>query len=370
MLLRTEGAGAGCLALPGAFNGLVGRAAADAGFRGCYVSGAALSASQGIPDVGLVGLDGFVAAIRELARAVPGLPLLADADTGFDREGGREGKEEEEEEEEEEGEGDEMVVRAVLAYAAAGAAGLHIEDQVFPKRCGHLDGKTLVSADAFAAKVARAAWARDHRLGGEFVVCARTDARSVPAAEGGGLEEAVRRLKLYVDAGADMVFPEGLATEEEFRHVAEELRGYRGGEAGGATAGGGAGGGAAAAAVAAAAAERGGAGGGVGGGAGGRVLAPCGGPFLLANMTEFGKTPLIPLRRFGALGYHATIFPVGTLRAAMGAVTGMLRQLRAGGEVGASLGGMQTRAELYELLRYTPGEEWRGYPREGGEGGA
>ncbi len=271
-----------CVALPGAFNGLMGRAVADAGFEGTYVSGAAVSASAGLPDVGLVSLEHFCRVINEVFRA-SGLPLIADADTGF-------------------GEG-EMATRAVWDYHAAGAAGFHIEDQVFPKRCGHLDGKTLVPIEHMVEKVRRAADARDACSGGAFIVCARTDAAGVD-----GLDAAIERSKAYIDAGADMIFPEGLKSEADFDTVAKALR-------------------------------------------------PTG-AFLLANMTEFGKTPVIPLSRFGDMGYHCVIHPVSTLRSAMGEAQRMLAALKRDGDVSASLDGMQPRAELYRLLSYTPGQEW------------
>lgn len=271
-----------CVALPGAYNGLVARAVADAGFEGAYISGAAVSACAGLPDVGLVSLDHFCRVIREVFRA-SGLPIIADADTGF-------------------GEG-EMVTRAVHEYHHAGAAGLHLEDQVFPKRCGHLDGKALVPTEHMVEKVRRAADARDACSAGAFIVCARTDAAGVQ-----GVDAAIQRARAYVGAGADMIFPEGLQSEADFAKVADALR-------------------------------------------------PTG-CFLLANMTEFGKTPIIPLKRFEALGYHCVIHPVSTLRSAMGEVSRMLASLREHGDVGASLGQMQSRADLYGLLSYTPGQEW------------
>jgi len=338
-----------CLGAPGAFNGLVARAVARAGFDATYVSGAAVTASSGVPDVGVRGLEHFARVIREVADG-SGLPLIADADTGF-------------------GEG-EMVTRTVWEYHRAGAAGFHIEDQVFPKRCGHLEGKRLVAIDHFQEKVACAAAARDsidgaaqtsggtgvppvqgsgapggtgvppversgapggtgvppvERSGapggtgvppvqgrGSFIVCARTDARGVD-----GLDAAIERAGAYVDAGADMIFPEGLTSEEEFGRFAEAMRGR------------------------------------------GPALSRRGGPFLLANMTEFGKTPILPVSRFDELGYDYVIFPVTTLRLAMKVVAEGLATLRRDGSAEALLDRMQTRQELYDLLDYTPGEEWR-----------
>lgn len=273
-----------CVGLPGAFNGLVARAVAKAGFEGAYVSGAAVTASYGVPDIGLLTLSEFCTVIRQVTQA-SGLPVIADADTGF-------------------GEG-EMVTRMVWEYDRAGAAGMHIEDQVFPKRCGHLDGKSLVPVEHMREKVARAAAARD-AIGSRFIVCARTDARGVE-----GIEATIARSKAYLDAGADMIFPEGLATEEEFGQVAKAIRAHRAGA------------------------------------------------YLLANMTEFGKTPIIPLKRFEELGYSCVIWPVSTLRSAMGEVTRLLEALRRDGTVAASTDGMQDRKALYGLLGYEPGTEWQ-----------
>ncbi len=283
-----------CVALPGAFSALCARAIAQAGFEGCYVSGAATSVSAGVPDVGLLSLEHFCRVIREAADA-SGLPVLADADTGF-------------------GEA-EMVRRTVIEYARAGAAGLHLEDQEFPKRCGHLDGKALIPTDHMVEKVQWAARARDE-LGNGFVLCARTDARGVD-----GLDAAIDRAAAYVHAGADMIFPEGLSSEKEFEQFAAALRGLRTSTRSGP------------------------------GALPGKV-------YLLANMTEFGKTPMIPLARFAAMGYSCVIYPVTLLRVAMGAVTKALETLKAQGTAEALLGSMQTRQELYKLVGYTPGQAW------------
>eukprot|EP00656_Telonema_subtile_P031651 TRINITY_DN3461_c0_g1_i2.p1 TRINITY_DN3461_c0_g1~~TRINITY_DN3461_c0_g1_i2.p1 ORF type:complete len:261 (+),score=69.87 TRINITY_DN3461_c0_g1_i2:203-985(+) len=236
-----------CVALPGAFSGLVGRMAADMSFQGVYVSGAAVTASLGQPDIGVASMEQFTKIIREIS-VCSGLPIIADADTGFGEE--------------------EMVTKTVYEYWHAGASGMHIEDQVFPKRCGHLDGKSLVPVEQFAQKVQRAAAARDACSDGQFIVCARTDARSVE-----GLDAVVERAKVYVDSGADMIFPEGLHTAEEFQYVADALKGY----------------------------------------GGAKNAAACGGPYLLANMTEFGKTPIINHAEFERMGYHCVIYPVLSL---------------------------------------------------------
>lgn len=289
--------------MPGAFNGLCARLAQDIGFDSLYVSGAAVTASSATPDVGILGLPEFTNVINQVARST-NLPLIADADTGFGE--------------------SEMVARTVIEYHRAGAAGFHIEDQLFPKRCGHLDGKTLINIDHFVEKVATAAATRDTLPAsgvfggrGNFIVCARTDAFGV-----NGMNDALDRAKAYVDAGADMIFPEGLRTEADFANFADAIRSHR-------TA---------------------------------SPLAPGGGPYLLANMTEFGKTETINISRFAELGYHAVIWPVSTLRIAMGAVQRFLAQLKADGDVTGSLDDMLTRQELYDTLRYSPGTPWN-YPR-------
>jgi methylisocitrate lyase len=302
----------GCVPIPGAFNGLCARAVAQAGFQAAYVSGAATSVCAGVPDVGLLSLEHFCRVIREVSDS-SGLPVLADADTGF-------------------GEA-EMVRRTVIDYARAGAAGLHLEDQKFPKRCGHLDGKELVPTDHMIEKVQWAVKAaKDVGCGradaapdgvsdvgarSDFLICARTDARSVD-----GLEPAINRAAAYALAGADMIFPEGLATEAEFAAFAQAMQRLKG-------------------------------------------PGPRGGPYLLANMTEFGKTPIIPLERFAAMGYSCVIFPVSLLRVAMGAVSRALEQLKQTGSVQSSLAEMQTRQELYGLIEYTPGVPWEFPIRKG-----
>lgn len=283
-----------CVALPGAFNGLCGRLVAETGFKGAYFSGGALTASMGVPDIGMASLDQFASRIKEVV-AVSNLPVIADADTGF-------------------GEA-EMVRKTVEDYCAAGAAGLHIEDQVFPKRCGHLDGKTLVEQNAFCEKVQRAVEASRRCSGGEFIICARTDAMG---ASGGGIDEVLKRATAYVHAGADMVFADGLATREDFQKFAQAMKKLPG-------------------------------------------PAPGGGPYLLANMTEFGKSEYLTLAEFSALGYNCVIFPVTTLRAAMKGVQDCLTELKTTGSVEGFLPHMQTRQELYKTLKYTPGVEWK-YP--------
>jgi methylisocitrate lyase len=279
-----------CVAIPGAFNALAALAIAKHGFEACYISGAATSVSAGVPDVGLLTHEHFAKCIRE-AYDASGLPIIADADTGF-------------------GEA-EMLRRVVIDYAKAGAAGLHIEDQKFPKRCGHLDGKELVPVDHMVEKVQWAVKAAKQLPGSDaeaaFIVCARTDARGVE-----GFDAAVRRAAAYVQAGAEMIFPEGLTSEQEFGDFAKQLR----------------------------------------------AVCPGREVFLLANMTEFGKTPIIPIARFQELGYNCVIYPVSLLRIAMGAVDKALSAMKRDGSVSGVIDQMQTRKELYELIAYTPGVPW------------
>lgn len=268
--------GEGTVMCPGAWNALVGRAIADAGFHAGYISGGATANAAGVPDVGLLTLSEVCRTIREVSEA-SGLPIVADADTGYGEE--------------------EMIVRAVHEYERAGAAGMHLEDQVFPKRCGHLDGKTLVTTDRMVENVRAAASAKSHP---DFLLIARTDARSVE-----GMDEAVERATAYREAGADMIFPEGLASADEFRTFAERCPGL-----------------------------------------------------LLANMTEFGKTPILNITDFSDMGYDLVIYPVTMQRIAMGAVVQALGTLHRDGDVSSLLDSMQTRQELYDLLGYIPGEAW------------
>ena len=266
----------GAVAVPGSFNALVARAVADAGFDATYISGGATANVAGYPDVGLITLTEMCRTIREIAGA-SGLPVIVDADTGYGEV--------------------ESSIRTVKEYESAGAAALHIEDQVFPKRCGHLDGKTLVSTAEMCEKISAMTGARSDP---DFVVIARTDAHGVH-----GMQEAIDRANAYREAGADVIFPEGLRSEADFAVMAEASPGH-----------------------------------------------------LLANMTEFGKTPIIPLSRFEELGYSIVIYPLSMMRLAMGAVVRGLSVLKQDGSVEGLLEDMQDRAELYDLLGYVPGEPW------------
>ncbi len=261
---------AGVLPVPGVFNALVARMAEQLGYQAVYLSGAALSASLGIPDVGLLTLNDFVDHARTITRGTS-LPLLSDADTGF---------------------GEALnVERTVQLFEEAGVAGIHLEDQHLPKRCGHLSGKSLVEPEAMAAKVRAAVAARTDP---DFVIIARTDARGVT-----GFEDAVRRAQLYLQAGADAIFPEALETAEEFAAFARA------------------------------------------------VPAP-----LLANMTEFGRSPNLDVTTLGQMGYRLVLFPVTTLRMALQAARKTLEHVLQHGQQQELLPEMLTRAELYELLGY------------------
>ena len=258
------------IAIPGVFNALVARMAERLGFAAIYLSGGALSAAAGVPDVGLLSLADFVEQARSITLACS-LPLLCDADTGF---------------------GEALnVERSVRLFESAGVAGIHLEDQQLPKRCGHLSGKQLVDANVMAAKIRAAVAARRNR---DFVIIARTDARGVH-----GFDDAVRRARIYLDAGADAIFPEALETPAEFEEFA------------------------------------------------GAVPAP-----LLANMTEFGRSPIIDLPTLGGLGYRMVLYPLTAFRSALRAAQATLVDIKAKGHQRDCLPGMLTRAELYDLLGY------------------
>lgn len=257
--------------LPGAFSPLVARAIGEAGFEGVYVSGAVVAADLALPDIGLTTLTEVAARSRQIARATD-LPVLVDADTGF---------------------GEPMsAARTVSELEDAGVAGCHFEDQVNPKRCGHLDGKEVVPADLMVRRLSAAV---RERRDSEFVICARTDAAGVE-----GIDSAIERAKAYHDAGADLIFTEALHTEDEFARFREAVPDVP----------------------------------------------------LLANMTEFGKTELLPAGRLEELGYDAVIYPVTTLRIAMGQVEKALGEIAESGTQTGWVDRMQHRARLYELLRY------------------
>lgn len=257
----------GILPMPGTHNGMAALQARDAGFEALYLSGAAMTASMGLPDLGMITVDEVAFFIRQVARA-SGLPVLADGDTGY---------------------GEALnVMHMVRTFEDAGAAAVHIEDQLLPKKCGHLNDKKLADAHDMAAKVAAAAKARRH-----LYLIARTD-----AAASEGIEGAVARAKLYMAAGADAIFPEALTTPEMFRDFARAMPGVP----------------------------------------------------LLANMTEFGRTPFFTAAEFEEMGYRMVIWPVSSLRVANKAQAELYATLKRDGSTKAMLDRMQTRAELYATI--------------------
>lgn len=258
------------LRLPGAFNPLSARLIEQKGFEGVYISGAVLSADLGLPDIGLTTLTEVAGRSKQIARMTE-LPAIVDADTGF---------------------GEPMnVARTVQEMEDAGVAGLHIEDQVNPKRCGHLDGKQVVDEHTALQRIRAAV---DARRDPNFLIMARTDIRAVD-----GLQAAIDRAKALVDAGADAIFPEAMANLAEF----EAIRAA--------------------------------------------VDVP-----LLANMTEFGKSELFTTQQLADVGMNIVIWPVSLLRLAMGAAMAGLDELTDAGNLTGKLGDMQHRSELYELIDY------------------
>ena len=258
------------LRFPGAFNPLSARLIAQKGFDGVYISGAVLSADLGLPDIGLTTLTEVAGRAKQIARMTE-LPAIVDADTGF---------------------GEPMnVARTVQEIEDAGLAGLHIEDQVNPKRCGHLDGKQVVDTSTALGRIRAAV---DARRDPNLLIMARTDIAAVD-----GLDAAIDRAKQLVDAGADAIFPEAMRSLEEF------------------------------AAVRAA------------------VDVP-----ILANMTEFGKSELFTSQQLADVGVNLVIWPVSLLRIAMGAAGRALDTLNEEGSLTGRLGEMQHRADLYELIDY------------------
>ena len=259
----------GIVRMPGAYNGLAALQAKRQGFEALYLSGAAVSASMGLPDLGIITVEDVCFHIRQVSRA-SGLPLLVDGDTGY---------------------GEALnVMHMVRAFEDAGAAAVHIEDQLLPKKCGHLNDKKLAAPQDMAAKIAAAARARRH-----LYIIARTD-----AAASEGLDGAVARARRYLDAGADAIFPEALTTAEMFREFAR------------------------------------------------RVNAP-----LLANMTEFGRTPYFTAAEFEAMGYRMVIWPVSALRIAAKAQEQLYATIHREDGPRSLIGQMQTRQELYETISYS-----------------
>jgi len=268
--LRERLASGELVRFPGAFNPLSAKLIEDKGFEGVYISGAVIAADLGLPDIGLTTLTEVAGRGQQISRMTT-LPTLIDADTGF---------------------GEPMnVARSVQSLEDAGVAGLHIEDQVNPKRCGHLDGKAVVDGDT-ATKRIRAAV--DARRDPNLLIMARTDIRAID-----GLAASIDRAKALVDAGADAIFPEAMKDLSEF----EAIRAA--------------------------------------------VDVP-----ILANMTEFGKSELFTTQQLADVGVNIVIFPVSLLRIAMGAAERGLDTIQREGSLNSEVAGMQTRARLYELLDY------------------
>src|SRR6476660_8725851 len=257
------------LRLPGAHNAMAALQAKAAGFDALYLSGAAMTASMGLPDLGIITVDEVAFCVRQIVRA-SGLPLLVDGDTGY---------------------GEALnVMHMVRVFEEAGAGAVHIEDQLLPKKCGHLNDKKLADPHDMAAKVHAAAKARR-----DLFIIARTD-----AAASEGIDGAVARARRYLEAGADAIFPEALNNAEMFRAFAKAMPGVK----------------------------------------------------LLANMTEFGQTPFFTASEFEAMGYKMVIWPVSALRVANKAQAKLYAALKRDGGTQNMVGEMQSRAELYDLIGY------------------
>ena len=261
--------GGGIVQIPGAHNGMAALQAKSAGFEAAYLSGAAMTASMGLPDLGMITVDEVCFFVRQVARA-SALPVLVDGDTGY---------------------GEALnVMSMVRSFEDAGAAAVHIEDQLLPKKCGHLNDKKLADPRDMAAKVAAARKARRH-----LYILARTD-----AAASEGMDGAVARATLYMEAGADAIFPEALHDAEMFREFARRMPGVP----------------------------------------------------LLANMTEFGRTPFFTAAEFEAMGYAMVIWPVSSLRVSAKASEALYAAIRRDGGTQNMIDAMQTRAELYATIDY------------------
>jgi len=272
--------GKGAVMMPGVPNAAIARQVEQAGFEAVYISGAGMAnATAGVPDIGLLTLTEVVRLAGYIASAVK-IPAIVDADTGFG--------------------GADNVARTIRELENAGLAGCHIEDQEFPKRCGHLAGKSIVDLDEMIARIKAAVAARRDP---DFIIIARTDARAVE-----NFDAALNRARKYAEAGADAIFPEALETLVEFKRFAREMK------------------------------------------------VP-----LLANMTEFGKSPLLSFQELSDLGYRMVIFPQSAFRVSMKASEEFLRDLKERGTQSDWIDRMQTRKELYELLDYDPNaEKWLG----------
>ena len=260
----------GIVAAPGVFNGISAEIAERSGAKALYLSGSGVAGAMGLPDLSVTTLDELAEKVREIT-AVTTLPLIVDVDTGF---------------------GEVInVMRTVRLMEQAGAAAMHMEDQVLPKKCGHLPGKMLIPTEEMVLKIKAAAKARKNR---DFMIIARTDARAVE-----GLESAIARAKEYLKAGADAIFSEALENEGEFRKFAKEVK------------------------------------------------AP-----LLANMTEFGKSPLLSSKELEAIGYRIVIFPLTAFRASLLTMESVYSELSSKGTQRNIMGKLMTRKKFYEVIGY------------------
>jgi len=255
---------------PGAYSPIVAKLIEEIGYEGVYISGAVMANDLGLPDIGLTTLTEVSYRAEQIAR-VTNLPSIVDADTGF---------------------GEPMnCARTIETFENFGISGCHIEDQINPKRCGHLDNKEVISTNEMVKKIKSAVKARKDK---NFLIIARTDANAVE-----GIDKTIARIKAYVDAGADMIFPEALKNEKEFEKVRKATKAY-----------------------------------------------------LLANMTEFGKSKLLSIKELSNLGYNLVIYPVTTQRLALKNVEDGLKQIFKEGHQNNVIDKMQTRKRLYEIVDY------------------
>ena len=265
----------GIVVTPGVFNGISALIAERHGFKALYLSGSGVAGGMGLPDLSLTSLNDVVEEVRRI-KLVSRLPLIVDVDTGF---------------------GEVLnVERTVKEIERAGASAIHIEDQVLPKKCGHLEGKKLVEVEEMVEKIQAASKSKKNK---DFIVIARTDARSVD-----GIDSAIERAKLYQKAGADGIFPEALESEEEFKEFAKKVKGI-----------------------------------------------------LLANMTEFGKSPLLSAKELEKLGYRIVIFPLTAFRGALKKIDEVYSDLSKKGTQREFISNMMSRKEYYDLINYSSYED-------------
>lgn len=260
----------GTVVAPGVFNGISAILAQKSGFDAMYLSGSGIAGSMGLPDLSLTTLSEVALETRRITL-VSNLPLIVDADTGF---------------------GEFLnVERAIREIERSGASAIHLEDQVSPKKCGHLEGKQIISPDEMVEKVKAAVETRTDR---EFMIIARTDSRAIE-----GLDGAIERGKMYLEAGADAIFPEALESEEEFKEYYQKVGGL-----------------------------------------------------LMANMTEFGKSPLLTVERLSEIGYRIVIFPLTAFRGMLKTMEEIYGNLKARGTQNEILDKLMSRKEFYQLIDY------------------